>query len=219
MSMRMILVDGLELQVADAAAPVIQRTIQSLETQLRDAKKKIKEKEDEDEERDEDEAKKDAALKAKDRALTETNKALEIKDGEIAALRKQLDEARKQSSPQALDAMARERSEVMMKAQKLVGDRLKMDGLSVADIRRAVVDAKIGNCKDWSDDRVCGAFDAMDGGAFGKGSVRGSNIDDAVVAFGRPGAGYMTPSQARDEALAKYNEEMSNAWRNPKPAA
>lgn len=219
LNVKTILVDGLEVQVLDSAAPVIQRTISGLELRFQtlqdehrklgdEFKKKVKEGEDD----DEDSAKKDAALKAKDATI-------EQRDGEISTLKKQLQDAKDASSPKAIDDAARERAGVIDKANTIMGTRLKTDGMTVADIRRSVVDAKIGNCKEWSDDRVIGAFDAMQSNAFStdrRTTTPGNTIDDAVRVFGRPGAGYQTPHEARDAAYGKYDADLSEAWRGTK---
>ena len=168
MNLKTILCDGLEIQVTDQAAPVIQRTISALESKLRDAFKKLKEKEEADEEDEEENQKKDAALKAKDEAIKAKDKAMETKDGEIAGLKKVIEDLKTQASPAALDAKARERTNVIMKARALLGDKLRTDGMSVVEIRRAVVDARMpGGCQSWSDDRVEGAFMALESRTFG----------------------------------------------------
>jgi hypothetical protein len=216
LNVKTILVDGLEVQVLDSAAPVIQRTISGLEVKYQtlqdemkklqdEFKKKVKEGEDDDEE----DAKKDAALKAKD-------KELETKTGEIAALKSQLEDAKKESSPAAIDAKARERAGVIDKANTIMGSRLKTDGMTVSDIRRNVVEAKIGNCKDWSNDKVEGAFDMLQTNAFStdRRSVNNNNmVEDAVRVFGRPGQGYMSPQETTDKAYSDYDTRISEEWR------
>lgn len=218
LNVKTILVDGLEVQVVDTAAAVIQRTISGLELKLQtlndEFKKKVKEGEDD----DEDSAKKDAALKTKDEEIKARDKTIEAKDGEISVLKKQLADAVKAASPEAVDAAARERAGVIDKANTIMGARLKTDGMTVAEIRRNVVDSKIGNCKDWSDDRVGGAFDAMQANAFStdRRSPGGQTIDDAVRVFGgKPGMGYQTPQEARDRSYQDYDTSISEAWRTP----
>jgi uncharacterized protein len=221
LNVKTILVDGLEVQVLDSAAPVIQRTISGLEVKyqtLNDEFKKVVKKGEDD---DEEDAKKDAALKAKDETIKVKDKELETKNGEISALKTQLDEAKKESSPAAIDAKARERAGVIDKANTIMGSRLKTDGMTVADIRRSVVEAKVGNCKDWSDDRVIGAFEMLQTNAFQAADHRhnGNTIDDAVRVFsGRPGEGYQSPTEARDKAYSDYDTSISEQWRGKQSA-
>jgi hypothetical protein len=216
MNLKTILVDGLEVQVADTAATVIQRTLASLESKYNTLYDKFKKKEDDDEDRDEEDCKKDAAIKAKDGEIVTLKKTVETKDGEIAALKTQLADSEKKASPAAIDAAARERAGVINKAQTIMGAKLKTDGMSVPDIRRSVVEARIGNCKDWSDDRVGGAFDAIQGNAFSQQQDRMPNttMDDAVRVFGRPGSGYQSPAELRDKVYGDYDSSVSEAWRN-----
>lgn len=217
LNVKTILVDGLEVQVLDSAAPVIQRTIKDLEVKNQTLLDKFKKKEEDDEDDKEESEKKDAALKAKDATIVAKDKELESKNGEIAALKTQLADAQKAASPQAVDAAARERATVIDKACTLMGTRLKTDGMTVSEIRREVVGARIGNCKEWSDDRVIGAFDAMQtGNAFAQDRERqggGQMIEDAVRVFGKPGTGYQSPSQLRDAAYNKYDTDISEQWR------
>lgn len=220
MNLKTILVDGLEVQVLDSAATVIQRTISSLERSVEDFHDKFKKKESDEKESKSECDKKDAALQTKDDALKAKDKEIETKTGEIESLKAQLDAAKKESAPAAIDAKARERAGVIDKANTIMGSRLKTDGMTVADIRRNVVDAKVGNCKDWSDDRVEGAFDAMQSNAFtsdhryGHGSSVPNSVDDAVRVFGRPGGGYQSPSELRDKAYNEYDTGISDAWRS-----
>jgi uncharacterized protein len=216
-NIKTILVDNLEVGVLDTAAAIIQRTIQGLEVKYQklqdEFQKKVKKGEDDDEEN----SKKDAALKAKDAVIVAKDKELETKTGEIAVLKQQLDEAKKESSPAAVDAKARERAGVIDKANTIMGSRLKTDGMTVADIRRNVVEAKVGNCKDWSDDRVIGAFEMLQTNAFSQQDRRfgnGNMVEDAVRVFsGKPGVGYQTPQEAKDTAYRTYDADISEAWR------
>lgn len=215
MNLKTILVDGLEVQVMDSAATVIQRTISALEAKYQTLHDKFKKKEEEDEDDEEEFKKKDDAIKARDETIKVKDKEIETKAGEIAALKTQLDEANKKASPQAIDSAARERASVIDKANTIMGSRLKTDGMTVSDIRRAVVDARVGNCKNWSDDRVEGAFDAMQTNAFSQDRRNGpqNTIEDAVRVFGRPGIGYQSPAEARDKAYSDYDSGISEAWR------
>lgn len=222
MNFKTILVDGMEVQVADSAAVLIQRTITSLEGKLHDMRDKFKKKEEDEEEADKENEKKEAlfkskdeAIKAKDETIKGKDKELETKNGEIAVLKGQLADAQKKFSPEAIDAAARERFGVINKAQSIMSGKLKTDGMTVSEIRRAVVDARVNNTKDWSDDRVEGAFDAMQTNVFSDRNFKQptNTLEDAVHVFGRPGSGYQSPAELRDKAYGEYDQSVTEAWR------
>lgn len=64
-----------------------------------------------------------------------------------------------------IDALVRERSDVLTKAVRVVGNDAKLDGLSLSDIRKAVVSKKMGDSaiKDRSDDYIQAMFDGIVG--------------------------------------------------------
>ena len=147
--LRTVLIDGIEVKMPDTAAQVVRKTISDLEMKFRDAFKKIKEQEEDDEENDEaNDAKdaairqKDAALKAKDGEIQKRDDALKAKDAEVATLKQQMKDA--EMTPDKLDAMVRERIDVITKGRELVGDRLVIEGKAVTDMRRQVVNSKLG---------------------------------------------------------------------------
>lgn len=107
-------------------------------------------------------AKKDAALADAAKALTDAtaahDKAIAAKDTEIDALKgKVVDQA-------AIDALADAKAAVAERGRKLLGDKLPdLKGLSVADCRRKIVAAKLGDdaVADKSDDYVEARFDHL----------------------------------------------------------
>lgn len=92
-------------------------------------------------------------------AETGTLKAsIEAKDGEIAALKSQLADATDPAKQKARDEA---RAKVIGDARKIAGDKLVVDGKSETEIRRAAVEAKLGDAaKGMSDDAIAGAFAA-----------------------------------------------------------
>ena len=217
MNLKTIVVDGLEVQVVDTAAAVIQRTIQGLEAKLRDAFKKIKEKEEEDDEDEEENGKKDAALKSKDAKIKEQTDQLATKDAEVVTLKQQLKDAQDQLSPEKQDARVRDRMSTIMKAKQMMGDAFKIDGLTVAQIRRAVVESRMGDAaKDWTDPQIEASFNTLQTSAQRMGNKDNRTaIDDAVAAFGRPGPGYMSVADAKAKAYNDYDSELTQAYRQP----
>ena len=222
-TMRTVLIDSIEVKMPDTAAQVVQRTITDLEGKLTDARKKIKELEEEGEEDDEmSDAKdaqlkqKDAQLKAKDAEIVKGVDALKIKDAETATLQQQLKDA--ELTPQKLDAYVRERIDVIAKGREVLGDRLQIDGKSVFDMRRAVVDSRMGEqSKDWDDKQITAAFATIQNQRVHGGGrdSRVSTFNDVTTSFGRPGTGYMSAQDVRDAAHADYVKDLENAWKGP----
>lgn len=116
-NLRKIMVDGLQVEVTDAAAVAITK----LQGQIADA----------------DAAAKTAKEKA-DEEMAAKEKELAAKDAKIADLEKS------QMTDAAIDARVAARAELIGKAKAIVKDA-KLDGLSDGDIRKAVVSAKLGD--------------------------------------------------------------------------
>lgn len=90
--------------------------------------------------------------------LATAKTAVETKDGEIAALNKKLEDAT--VTPEKLQQMADARAKVIASAQSLKPG-IVVDGKSETEIRRAAVEAKLGDAaKGMSDDAIAGAFAA-----------------------------------------------------------
>lgn len=188
-------VDGVKLEVGDTAASVINRTLQRLGDEIASLKQKLAE---------EEEAKKKAEAAQKDSA-TEAIKAAETKDAEIATLKKQLDDAK--VTPEKLDAMVKDRAEVVAKAKTVIGDKLVVDGKSIGEIRRQVVDAKMGDvAKGWSDDQVAASFASLTADAKVAG---GSAVHDMSRAFTPGGASTL------GDSYKKYDNRLQDAWKTP----
>ena len=131
--------DGLPLLVTDAAEAAIAKR----DAQLADAA---------------------SALQAAQATIAERDRDLAARDSEIETFRAaQLDAA-------AIDAMANAKAAVVERARALIGDALgDVTGLSVADVRRAVVKAKCGDSAvdGKSDDYIEARFDTLQGNATG----------------------------------------------------
>jgi len=153
-AMEKLIVDGVTIELEDAlTAGVIRKAVKDLETRVSSLSAKLAE---------EEEAKKTAAT---DSAANTTKLQAEIvtKDAEIAKLKQQIADAA--MTPQRLDALVKDRAEVVAKAKALIGDTLVVDGKTEAEIRKAVVDAKMGDtAKSYNDDMVKVAFDTLTSG-------------------------------------------------------
>lgn len=212
MNVKTILVDGIEVRVEDTAATIVQRTLNGLQDQVENFKKRFKQSEEDDEETEKELAKKDAAIKERDEAI-------KAKDAEIATLKKQVTDAQAEISPEKQDARVIDRLSVISRAKAFLGDKWVSGGKSTAEIRKEVVAGKVGDvAKGWDDHQVEAAFHSLQVPTFSQNRDQGgpqqrSPIDDAITAFGRPGQGYTTIQDERAKAYDGYDKDVSEAWR------
>lgn len=105
--------------------------------------------------------KKDAAIAERDAKLADAVTAASTATGKIAALEQQLADAKAELDPAKLDARVADRAALVTRAKALVADAVT-DGKTDAEIRRAVVDAKLGDAAKGMDDAaIVGAFAAL----------------------------------------------------------
>jgi hypothetical protein len=162
----------------------------------------------------------------------ESTAALATKDAEIATLNKKVTDSA--ITPAQLDAMVAERTTVIGKAKAVMGDKastLIVDGKTVADIKKQLVDGHLGAevTKDWTTVHYDAAFasitkdvkpgetrtnDAVNLAAHGyRGAASGVTLADAAAAFGQP------VKDERSDAYDAYDKEQSEAWKRPAAAA
>jgi hypothetical protein len=126
--------DGLPVEVTDAAEAVI-RKLEGKVTELTDAKGKA------------------------DAKVGELTATISTKDGEIAALQQNLKDA--EVTPEKLQSLVADRAALVDAAKKIVPS-IVTDGKTDIQIRKAVVDAKLGDAaKDMDDAAIAGAFKAF----------------------------------------------------------
>ena len=102
--------------------------------------------------------KKDAAIKAAEKALADAQGVSSTLSGEKAALEKALADEKARTEPAALDKLVADRAALVAKA-KAAAPQLVTDGKTDADIRRAVVEAALGDAAKGMDDAaIAGAF-------------------------------------------------------------
>lgn len=144
-------------------------------------------------------------------ALTEkaqqAEAAMTAKDAEIAALAQQVKDA--ELTPAKLDEAVKARAALIATAKSI--NDADYEGKTDGEIRRMVVDAKLGEkAKDWSDAQVATGFETMAAFASAKPSdedkLAGAIKDKKPAPTGRAVA---------DEAWAKRNASMKDAWKTP----
>jgi len=206
-TLQKILVDGIQCEMTDTAAAIVNKTITGLQATIDRLKADAKKRDDD----DEDEKKKcDAQIATLDAKV-------KTQDAQIATLTKQLSDSK--LTPAQLDALVKDRTDVFAKAQKVMGDRFDITGKSVEDIRRAVVDKSLGDtAKGWNDEQVKISFDTLTANI--KIDNRTGTVDHAIRVFsGKPGPGYGYHGDSNGDPQAQaydaYCNDLSNAWMRP----
>ena len=147
-------------------------------------------------------------LTAAETKVGELTATVATKDGEIAALEQKVKDAA--VSPEQLEQMAADRAALIATA-KAVEPNVVTDGKSDAEIRQAVVAAKLGDAaKDMADEAIAGAFKVLTK------DVKPAETKDALRATIESGS--VTVGDARSDYLKdreKARQGISNAWRRP----
>jgi hypothetical protein len=153
-----------------------------------------------------------AATTAKE-TIEKLTKDGQTKDGEIAVLKKQVEDGK--VTPEKLDVLVKDRQTVIDKARTLLGDKYVFDGKTVEAIRKDAVTAKLGDgAKDLtSDGAIEGAFSALTV------NVKDSGVKQVSRAFaGRQvGDAGTSGTDIRDAAWAEREKHLQDAWKT-KPA-
>jgi uncharacterized protein len=184
-----LIIDSITVEMNDYAAQVVQRAMTNLQAVADQFKKKAAESEEKNEESN------DSLNKAQD--------AIKAKDAQIATLQQQLKDA--EITPAKLDTLVKDRQTVIDKAKGILGKALITDARTVDDIRKQVVEAKLGsNANGWDVNQIRASFDTLTAG------VKTDPIKDYNATLQRPH--FATDVDPRDAAYAAYDAEMSTAW-------
>ena len=200
--MKTIVLDGLTVALGDdQSASIVKRHFEKLDgkiVKLKDAGEKAI-----------------AELKTVQAQLADAQKTASAKDGEIAVLKKQLEDAK--VTPEKLDVMVKARSAVIDAAAPLVGKDFVFDAKSVEDIRRAAVSAQLGDsAKDMDDAAVGGAFAALTAD-HKRNNTGGSNPIRNVLRDAGPRI-HANVKDERESAWNERNKRTQEAWRGQKTA-
>lgn len=217
--MRTLTLDGVTLApIPVRDAQEIQRAFKKLEDA---AKKECARAEAAEEEKEEAKSKMDEAIEAIDSVKAEAKTEIEkrdaviaTKDAEIETLKQQLKDS--EITPDKLDAFVQERGQVIDRARFAVNDaKADFKSKSVNDIRRQVVDARLGNtAKNWTDAQVEASFDSLTAGFEKKSNGNSGDFRDAAQAFSRPGFVINDAQTTKDAAYQEYNDSVSKAWQS-----
>ena len=195
-TLKTMLVDGVSVEMTDTAAQIVDREFAKLRKQIADSETTAQEK-----------TEKVSALEKQVAELTASSqKANDAQTAEIAALKQQV--ADSQVTPQKLDQLVKDRAEVVEKARAVIGDKLIVDGKSLADIRKQVVLAQLGDtAKDWNDTMIGAGFATI------VSNVKIESKDALADAFRSKPIGDADAARV-SEAYRKRDEDISNAWKN-----
>jgi hypothetical protein len=200
--MKTLLVDGITCEMSDTAVEVVQRHMATAADAFNFEKKKGEKAEEE----------KEKVKKDSGEQIAKLTTDLATRDAEIATLKKQV--ADSALTPEKLDALVKDRSIVADKAKAIMAT-VVVDGKSVEDIMRQVVDSKLGDlAKGWNADQVKVSFDTLTQGV----QVQAT---DGVTRTARAFSTAPAPQtqQALDALYDKRDKALSEAWKTPAGAA
>src|SRR5690606_34665848 len=108
--------------------------------------------------------------------------------------------------PAKIDAAVKDRAAVTDKAKTMLGDKLTVDGKSVHEIRKQVVDAKLGDAaKDYDEAMVKVAFDTLTVSAKADPLARALSDAKPTADAATARAGYIQRLQDGYKAPARVN--------------
>jgi hypothetical protein len=196
-----LVIDGLPVNVADERdGAIIEKHIASLTSSLKSVTDSF-----------EDFKKK---KKGDDEEADKNKKAMDAKDGEIAVLKKQVEDAK--VTPEKLDVMVKDRLAVIDKAKLMVDSAYVFDGKTVEQVRKDAVTAKLGDAvvKHMNDTAIEGAFTALLADAPGHTSDR--QIGDALRH--RAHSAPLVTNDAASTAHDEMTKRLTDAWKTPSAA-
>ena len=135
--------------------------------------------------------------------------------GQIAVLKKQLEDANTKLSGGELDKIVKARTELMIKADAIMEGRADFSGKEPPEIQRMVVAAKLGDAVAkalTTDDAVAGAFTALAANVKPRTGVN-RLADNLSLLNLSGGTGTNDPKAIRDAAYDGYVKRQSEAWR------
>jgi hypothetical protein len=197
MATRTIQVDGISVEMEERDLQVVERRLANLQSEVATAQAALATAQ--------TTAQNDVAT-----ARTETANAkaeVQTKLAEIATLQKQLGDAK--LTPAQIDKMVSDRAATVTRAKAIIGDALVVDGKTDADMRRQVVNAKMGDvAKDWSDDMINASFNTLSVLPTNDGINNGLSHVISVVRANDTGNG-----DPRVKAYGEYDDQIQNRWK------
>jgi chromosome segregation ATPase len=189
--MSRITIDGVDFELEDRDASLIQRAYRKLEDAVKIATDQVSE----------------LAKKVTDaeKKIGEQTALVANKDGEIVVLKKQVEDAK--ITPAMLDAQVQERQGILSKAMTILGDDFDSKGKTNDEIKKLTVEKALG-------DSAKGLTDAnMIHGAFTSLTAKVADAGDSRQLAQALGTRQTTVADA-DKAWDERGTYLANAWRN-----
>jgi uncharacterized protein len=208
-----VLIDGQSIGFEDEpAARHMQNYVATLQSQLADAGKKMSAAE-------EEQAAERLRKKETDAALATMKDEFAAAKGEIAALKKQLEDAVAKSDQKTIDAAVKEKIELLLKADAVMDGKADFTGKEANEIRRIAVMAKMGDsAKDLSDAEMVGAFKILTANLKPRSGT--DRLADSLSLLGQGGGSNQNePKVLKDKAYGDYVHNLTGAWKTPAAAA
>lgn len=197
------LIDGISIELDDIAMSVVTRRINALAQESTDLATKLKE----------EQAKYKKTNDEASVTIAKLTTDASVKDAQIVTLTSQLKDA--ELTPAKLDVLVKDRSLVAGKARIVLGDKLVIDGKTVQEIRRQVVDAKLGAAsKDWSDEAVSASFATLTASVNNDQALQSS--DQMARHFSGPAPknnGRSGGNGSGTDVYDSYDRTLSEAWK------
>jgi hypothetical protein len=193
--MARMLIDGIGIELEERDVPVVERRIHALEQEIATTKTALA--------NTQTAMQTDIATARNETAVAVT--ASQNKDAEIVTLKKQLTDAA--MTPQKIAQAARDRNSVEQRAKALLDTVVITDDKSDADIRRQVVDAKIGDvAKGWTDEQVMSSFNTL---TVTQTRDNSNGLQNVVNVLGQPNNNVDPLAKAYSE----YETTLANRWK------
>lgn len=202
MATRTIQVDGISVEMEERDVQVVERRIANLQSEVAAAQAALATAQ---------------TTSQNDVAAAKTEAAnakaeVQTKLAEIATLTKQLGDAK--LTPAQIDKLVSDRAATVTRAKSIIGDALVIDGKTDADMRRQVVNAKMGDtAKDWNDDMIAASFNTL---AVLPDSSGHNGLTHVVNVMRGNDTGSGDP---RAKAYSEYDENIQNRWKTAGKAA
>lgn len=196
--MSRITIDGVDFELEDRDASLIQRAYRKLEDAVKTATDEI------------------ASLAKKvtdtEKKIGEQTALVANKDGEIVVLKKQVEDAK--LTPAMLDAQVQERQGILSKAMTILGDTFDSKGLTNDAIKKLAVEKSLGDAaKSLTDpNMIHGAFTSLTA------KVEGTSFSDSRSLAQALGSRQLATADV-DKAWDERSAYLANAWKTPMPGA
>lgn len=186
-----VVIDGVSVEVTNAALPIIQRYQKDVDEKLNAA----------------------AVEQTKLQTANDELKAqVETKDAEVTTLKQQLEESK--ISDSKLDDLVRDRQQVIAVAKTVLG-KDSLEG-TTSELRKQVVFAKLGDrAKEWNDEQIMASFNTLDVQTQPTSQTTpGGNVVTFDLQPSAPG----TANDAKAKAVKGYNDYLTDAWKKGESA-